>query len=258
VNRSIAQVVRELCLSYPESEEVKPRGSPDFRAQGKSFAIFVVNHHGDERVALWLHSPAGVQRLYTEINPDVYFVPPYVGPRGWLGVELNKGLAWEEIARRVWEAFQNAVPAALANSVSEPIHVEPPNLEMTAEQINPMLAAHPQMVLDQLAERCDRLPETSAGKQFGSPVWKAGKKTFVCVHHRAGRLQLQFWVGVEQQSLFTPDERYSIPKYMGHNGWIDLDVEKRINWDEVESLLNTSYRHFALKRMLGKLDSGLD
>ena len=121
---------------------------------------------------------------------------------------------------------------------------------MKPEEINPLLGERPREVLDQLAVRCRALPETSQGEQFGSPVWKAGKKTFVCVHHDAGRLQIQLWVGLEQQSLLTSDKRFSIPKYIGHNGWINLDVEKRINWSEVDSMLKISYRHFALKRML--------
>ena len=54
-----------------------------------------------------------------------YFVPPYVGPRGWLGVELNRGLDWNEIAARVREAYQNAAPATLAASVDETIRIEP-------------------------------------------------------------------------------------------------------------------------------------
>jgi predicted DNA-binding protein (MmcQ/YjbR family) len=205
-------------------------------------------------VALWLRSPSGVQRLYTELNPGAYFVPPYVGPRGWLGVELNKGLDWNEVAGRVREAYVNAAPASLASRVDEAIRIEPPELEMKPEEINPMLGARPQQVLNQLADRCRRLPETSEGEQFGNPVWKAGKKTFVCAHIGTGRLQLQFWVGVEQQALLTSDKRYSIPKYIGHNGWIDLDIDKRANWSEVDSLLEISYRHFALKRMIRALD----
>jgi len=97
MTRSIPTAVRELCLHFPQTEEASSHGSPDFRIDGRSFARFCINHHGDGRVALWLHSPPGIQRLYTELNPEAYFVPPYVGPRGWLGVELNKGLDWAEI-----------------------------------------------------------------------------------------------------------------------------------------------------------------
>jgi predicted DNA-binding protein (MmcQ/YjbR family) len=126
---------------------------------------------------------------------------------------------------------------------------------MRPEEMNWMLGQRPVEVLRLLAERCRRLPETSEADQFGNPVWKAGKKTFICAHKYTDRLHLQFWVGVEKQALLTSDKRYSIPKYVGHNGWIDLDVEKYINWVEIDSLLEASYRHFALKRMLRALDS---
>jgi hypothetical protein len=52
---------------------------------------------------------------------------------------------------------------------------------------------------------------------------------------------------------FEPD-RYQIPAYTGHNGWINLNVEDDINWDEVAELTMISYRHFALKRMLKVLE----
>ena len=59
-----------------------------------------------------------------------------------------------------------------------------------------------------------------------------------------------FWVGVDNQGLLTADARYSIPPYMGHNGWISLDVSAGCDWAEVKTLTLQSYRHFALKRML--------
>ncbi|MHB8476210.1 MAG: MmcQ/YjbR family DNA-binding protein [Steroidobacteraceae bacterium] len=71
--------------------------------------------------------------------------------------------------------------------------------------------------------------------------------------HDRGRLTLCFWVGVDRQGLLTADARYRIPPYMGHNGWIALDVGADCNWPEIEALLLESYRHFALKRMLQRL-----
>jgi hypothetical protein len=64
-----------------------------------------------------------------------------------------------------------------------------------------------------------------------------------------------FWVGVDRQGLYIAEKRFSIPAYMGHNGWIALDVAKSANWKEVKSLAVFSYRHFALKRMLAALGS---
>jgi hypothetical protein len=67
-------------------------------------------------------------------------------------------------------------------------------------------------------------------------------------------LQVYFWVGVASQGLMTADERYEIPPYMGHNGWIALDVSCACDWDEVRGLAVGSYRHFALQRMLKIFD----
>jgi predicted DNA-binding protein (MmcQ/YjbR family) len=100
---------------------------------------------------------------------------------------------------------------------------------------------------------CLELPESSEGSQFGHPVWQAGKKTFAIARHEAGRLTACFWVGVDQQGLLTADSRYRIPPYMGHQGWISLDLGPKSDWAEVEGLMLGSYRHFALKRMLLQL-----
>ena len=86
-------------------------------------------------------------------------------------------------------------------------------------------------------------------------MWRAGKKSFVMAYyHHKERLHFQFWVGVDRQGLLTADKRFSIPMYMGHNGWIQLDVEKSCDWDEVRALALESYRHFANRRMLAAMD----
>jgi predicted DNA-binding protein (MmcQ/YjbR family) len=253
-SKDISTAVREVCLSLPESEEVPSRGSPDFRVAGKTFATYVVNHHGDGRVALWLNAPAGAQQLYTEAEPDYYFVPPYVGPRGWLGVHLDQGLDWRTIAERVREAYIKVAPSRLGDHVGPSIIIDPPTTTMRPEDFDPLLGERPQQIINTLRDVCLALPETSESTQFGNPVWKAGKKTFCIVHHHDGRLQLQFWVGPDMQAMLTYDaDRYRIPPYTGHNGWISLDIEDSVDWNEVRELALGSYRHFALKRMLNAL-----
>jgi len=64
---------------------------------------------------------------------------------------------------------------------------------------------------------------------------------------------VSFWVGVDSQGLMTGDERFEIPPYIGHQGWISLDLSERVDWDEIEGLIRSSYRHFALRRMLDQL-----
>lgn len=252
--KDIGMAVREVCLSFPEAEEVPSRGSPDFRVGGKTFATYVVNHHGDGRIALWLRSPPGAQELYAESEPDHYFVPPYVGPRGWLGVHLDKGLDWRSIAERVREAYVEVAPKRLGARLGPTVQIEPPTRTLDPEQIDPFAGARAREVLEELRGICLSLPETNEGRQFGSPTFRAGKKGFCTARRHRGRLALQFWVGPDRQAMLTFEDRYCIPAYTGHNGWIELDVEDEVDWDEVESLVRGSYRHFALKRMLKVLD----
>ncbi|HEY4368249.1 MAG TPA: MmcQ/YjbR family DNA-binding protein [Steroidobacteraceae bacterium] len=257
MKKDISQAVREVCLWFPESEEVSSHGSPDFRVRGKTFATYAVNHHGDGRIALWLNSPAGAQALYTGEEPKHFFVPPYVGPRGWLGVHLDKGITWKRIAKLVREAYEKVAPPALSEQLGKTLEIEPPTVTLAPEAFDPMQSKRAQAALKAMRKICLALPETSEDKQFGMPVWRAGKKTFAWISNYEQRLELSFWVGAERQSLLTGDSRHRIPAYMGHNGWIALEVAEHVtksaNWDEVRELAVYSYRHFALKRMLAAL-----
>jgi predicted DNA-binding protein (MmcQ/YjbR family) len=253
--KDIPTAVREICLSFPEVEEKPSHGSPDFRVRGKSFATFVANHHGDGRIALWLNAPPGAQQFYVESDPENYFVPPYVGPRGWLGVHLDRSLPWGAIARRVREAYEKVAPKALTARIEGDVEIEPPTETMAPTQFDPLQSPRAQEILARMREICLCFPETSEARAFGSPVWRAGKKTFASASaYRAG-LQLGFWVGPDRQAMLTFDPRYRIPAYTGHNGWIELDVTGECDWDEVRELAEFSYRHFALKRMLKALDA---
>ena len=252
--RDISQAVRDACFWLPEAEEFVSHGSPNFRVRGKTFATYVVNHHGDGRVALWLNVPAGAQELYVGAEPRHFFIPPYVGPRGWLGVILDRGIDWHRIPGLVREAYEKVVPNDLRARIGKTPMIKPPAKALTASQIDPFKSARAVAVLAKLRKICLSFPETSEGSQFGHPVWAAGKKTFAMAGYAGTRLTLSFWVGVDQQGLLTADPRYEIPAYFGHNGWISLDVAKQCDWKEVKGLALQSYRHFALKRMLQSLE----
>jgi predicted DNA-binding protein (MmcQ/YjbR family) len=280
VAKGINEAVREVCLSFPEAEEVVSHGFPNFRVRGKTFASYVVNHHGDGRVALWLNAPSGSQDHYAKSEPRHFFVPPYVGPRGWLGVHLDKGLSWQRVAALVRQAYEKVAPPALADSIGETVKIKSPPAALPADEVNPLKSRQAQAILKRLRQIYLSWPEVSEDVQFGSPVWRAGKKTFAWVHvdrnlggnvrgdraspadtgrsrkqRPAPRLQLYFWVGVAAQGLMTADERFHIPAYMGHQGWIALDVTDHCDWQEVRALALASYRHFALQRMLKALDA---
>jgi predicted DNA-binding protein (MmcQ/YjbR family) len=252
--RDVYQAVCAACLWLPEAEEFMSHGSPNFRVRGKTFASYVVNHHGDGRVALWLTAPPGSQELHVRAEPKHFFVPPYVGPRGWLGVNLDQGIKWQRLAELIREGYEKVAPAPLRARVGKTPVLQGPDRALSKSQIDPFKAPRALKVLKRLRKICLSFPESSEGSQFGHPVWLAGKKTFAIARHAAQRLTLCFWVGVEQQGLLTADARFEIPPYFGHNGWIALDVEQSCDWDEVAALALQSYRHFALKRMLQELE----
>ena len=100
------------------------------------------------------------------------------------------------------------------------------------------------------------LPEVVEATQFGSPCFKAGKKTFCNLHRRKGVTELQVWTGADRQVALTSfDDRYRVPEYIGHNGWTSFSLDGKPNWKEIKSLVLESYRHFVLKRMRKALGS---
>lgn len=82
------QRVRELCMALPEVTEKLSHGEPTFFVRKKCFAMCANNHHGDGHIAVWIPVPAGMQATLIESAPAIYFKPPYVGTRGWVGIEL--------------------------------------------------------------------------------------------------------------------------------------------------------------------------
>lgn len=253
VAKDIHQIVREICLWLPQAEEFSSHGSPNFRVCGKTFATYAVNHHGDGRVALWVPAPSGVQDVCVRGAPEHFFVPPYVGPRGWLGVRLDRGLAWTRVAELVRDAYLHVAPRRLQAGVGNPPAICAPR-KMAAPR-DPFQSRRGRAVLGVLRDICLALPESSEGMQFGHPVWKAGARSFAMARAEQMRLTACFWVGADQQSLLIADPRFRIPPYIGHNGWIALDVSDGCDRAELAALALQSYRHFALKRMLKALNT---
>lgn len=82
---------RRICLALPEAAEQEAWGEPTFRVRKKIFAMYAsgANHHGGGVDALWCKAPLGVQEILVRGDPDTYFSPPYVGPKGWIGIRLG-------------------------------------------------------------------------------------------------------------------------------------------------------------------------
>ncbi len=248
--RTVPRAVRELCRAFPEVEEFTSHGKPNYRGRGgKVFAIFAVNHHGDGRVALWLHTPA-VEQQHLLGSARQIFMPPYVGKAGWIGVELNKGFSWRRLTELVRQAYENSSPARLVAKIRRLPLVAPPDVKLKPAEIDPLKAPRARKLLAALRKICLAWPETSEGVQFGAPVWRVGKRGFALLYDYGEGLTASFWVGVDRQGLLIADRSYSIPPYMGHTGWIAVDLSRGFDAREIRALALESYRHFASKRAL--------
>ena len=113
--------IRRICLALPETSERPSHGAPTFFVRGKrAFLMVLTNHHDDGRFAIWCAAPAGMQRMLVEADPERFFVPPYVGHRGWLGVRLDRGLDWDELAGICEDAYAEIAPSKLLEGLAEP------------------------------------------------------------------------------------------------------------------------------------------
>ncbi|MCL4213997.1 MAG: MmcQ/YjbR family DNA-binding protein [Gemmatimonadales bacterium] len=103
--------LRKICLALPQAKEVPAWGTSTFRC-GKIFAMYAHpdDHHGGGRHGVWLKAAPGNQRLMVADRPDRFFVPPYVGPSGWIGVWIDKRPSWKEVAMLVEESWRLVAP----------------------------------------------------------------------------------------------------------------------------------------------------
>jgi hypothetical protein len=109
--------IRRICLALPETSERLSHGAPTFFVRGKrAFLMVLTNHHGDGRFAAWCAAPTGMQAALVEADPDRFFVPPYVGHRGWLGVRLDREIELDELAGIAEDAYAEVAPPALVEA----------------------------------------------------------------------------------------------------------------------------------------------
>jgi hypothetical protein len=103
--------LREICLALPEASEQGGVGDPTFKVRDK---IFAMRHRMEGRMSMWCKAPFGVQGILVGSNPERFFVPPYVGHHGWVGVWLDVDLDWEEIADLVRKSYRMTAPKRLS------------------------------------------------------------------------------------------------------------------------------------------------
>ena len=117
--RPLLAKLEAIALALPEAKKISNHGRPSFAVREKTFVMFMDDHHGDGRIAIWCKAPPGDQADMVESDPKRYFVPPYVGPRGWIGVRLDTPKPnWKTVATIVRESWRLTAPKRLLAATS--------------------------------------------------------------------------------------------------------------------------------------------
>jgi predicted DNA-binding protein (MmcQ/YjbR family) len=117
VARRIGDRLATICLALPEATEVQQFGGPTWRVRNK---IFAMANERDGRPAVWCKAPPGSQEILTGADPERFFAPPYLGPKGWVAVYLDRGVDWSEVAVLIARSYRLVAPRKLAALVEEP------------------------------------------------------------------------------------------------------------------------------------------
>ncbi len=104
--------VRSLCTQLPGVTEKLSHGEPTFFVNKRVFAMFDNNHHDDGHIAVWVPAPPGLQATLVRQSPRTYFKPPYVGVRGWIGIELREVSA-QDLLSHIYAAWRLIAPKKL-------------------------------------------------------------------------------------------------------------------------------------------------
>lgn len=113
--------LREICLALSEAHEVEAWGEPTFRVKDKMFAMHARadGHHGDGREGVWCKAKAVTQDMMIRAEPNRYFSPPYMGPKGWVGVWLGRNTDWATLEDLLRDAYRMTAPKRLLTRMDE-------------------------------------------------------------------------------------------------------------------------------------------
>jgi hypothetical protein len=110
----------EICAALPETTREYNGQHATFRVRNKTFAYFLDDHHGDGIVAVTCKAPWGETDLLIASDPDRFYKPAYIGPRGWVGLRLDRGsIDWAEVADLVTDSYLMTAPKRLAALLSK-------------------------------------------------------------------------------------------------------------------------------------------
>jgi hypothetical protein len=244
--------LRAVCAGFPGAEEKLSHGTPSFHVRGKLFATFIDDHHADGRLAVWCKAAPEEQRARVAEAPERFFVPPYVGVKGWVGVRLDRpDTDWIDLAILLERGWADIVPPSVAKAGVKPR--SPPPVRPTTD------SARAKAAFERLSSVCLALPEAVLEREGRHATFAVGTKAFAYFldnHHGDSTIGVCVRTPRARAETLARKEpkRFYVPAYIGSRGWLGLRVDAaRVDWRDVADRVAESYRSVAPKRLLRSL-----
>jgi hypothetical protein len=246
--------VRAIGLGFPAAEEKLSHGAPSFHVRGKMFLTFVDNHHGDGRVAVWCKSTLSEQRRLVASHPARFFVPPYVGVGGWVGVRLDGPSSdWIELSMLVEEGWAAVAPPRVARGEvvvpTNPVAPRSPRVTTDARVARAALA--------QITTLCLAFPGAEPVPDGRHATFRVQKKVFAYFldnHHGDGIISacVRGDKRANAALIRSNPKRFYAPAYLGPRGYLGVRLDAApVDWKDVAERLAKSYRAVAPKTLAG-------
>jgi predicted DNA-binding protein (MmcQ/YjbR family) len=108
------QRVTAICRAFPSTELEDKGDHAIYRVRGKVFAYFLDDHHGDGIVSICVKSQLGENLDRARLEPERFYLPAYIGARGWFGMRLDRGrVRWREVEEIVEQSYRVTAPKTL-------------------------------------------------------------------------------------------------------------------------------------------------
>jgi hypothetical protein len=235
--------VRKMCMGFPAAEEKLSHGAPSFHVRGKMFLSFVDDHHADGRLAVWCKATLEEQRRLVAEDAVQFYVPPYVGVKGWVGVRLDvPGTDWIGLSILVEHGWTSVAPPTVRDGRWVP--TAPPKPPPTRKKTDAKIARD---ALARMTDICLALPDASSERESQHATFRARKKVFAYFldnHHGDGVIAA--CVKMEKKAaaaLAKKDpKRFYLPAYIGARGWLGVRVDLgHVDWKDVGARIAASH-----------------
>lgn len=237
--------LRTACFALPAVEEKTSHGSPSFFVRGKMFASFADDHHGSGHTAAWCKTSPEHQAELVAEAPSRYFVPPYVGVKGWTGVHLDAKTDWDALAVILESGWDSVAPKSARDAPVLP----PPRMPALAKTDPGVSKA----ALERLLAICAELEGSEVERDKWYATFRVKKKPYLYFndnHHGDGIIGVSVKVdpGENAALIAANPKAYYMPAYIGPKGWLGIRLDqKKVDWKDVTTKLLASYAAVAPK-----------